>query len=377
MAHKPKKILVFAKPAIGDILLATPLLRSIRASEPEATIDVMCYPGQEGILEGNADIDNVLVINQKPTLRELFDTLRRLFWKYDIAITNAADDRVHLYLLAFGKTRVSVTLKGGPAWKRWIVAGSVEDDPEHMHALVRNNHLGNILGYQSRYDIQVPREDGTRSSSSGLKAEFAMAGPYAVIHADARLPYKRWTRMGWVDVMRNLATHNLKIYLTGGSSGPEQEYIADLMKHAPDSVQSVAGKLRFAEVAELLLNCRIYLGVDTMISHMAAAVGVPTVALFGPENPVRWGPWPRGYTSDRSPWRCFGSNQVGNVLIIQSKEPCPDCTPGACIRRRSTDCQRMGAISSAQVIDGIRQMLEVSDRSWTGTSIPAERHAST
>jgi heptosyltransferase-3 len=196
MAHSPKSILVFAKPAIGDILLATPLIRSIRQANPDATIDAMCYPGQEEILEGNADINNVLVNKQKPTLREMFATFCRMFRKYDIAITNAADDRAHLYLLVFGKTRISVSLKGGPAWKRWVVNGSVEDDSGHMHALMRNNHLGNTLGYESRYDIQVPRRDVKRFQPSALIAELKMAGPFAILHPDARLPYKRWTMNG-------------------------------------------------------------------------------------------------------------------------------------------------------------------------------------
>lgn len=363
MAQESKKFLVFAKPAIGDILLATPLLRSIRASEPEATIDVMCYSGQEGILEGNPDISNVVVVSQKPTLPGLIGMLLPMFRKYDVAITNAADDRAHLYLLILGKKRVSVTLKGGPAWKRWIVDGSVEDDPVYMHALLRNNYLGNLLGYPARYDIRAPCVHGSRFPAAASFVDASKSAPYAVIHPDARLPYKRWTRTGWIDVIKYLAEQGLTVYITGGQSVSEKAYIDELTEHAPRSVRSVAGMLRLAEVADLLRGCQVYLGVDTAISHMAAAVGAPTIALFGPENPVRWGPWPAGYAEDRSPWSSSGSSQRGNVQIVQASDPCRDCRQGACLRLRSENCRRMAGISSEQVIDGIRQALENNGRS--------------
>jgi lipopolysaccharide heptosyltransferase III len=363
MTHEPRKFLIFAKPAIGDILLATPLFRSIRASEPDATIDVMCYPGQEGILEGNPDINSTVVISPKPALRELIATFRRLFRKYDVAITNAADDRVHLYLLLLGKKRISVTLKGGPAWKRWIVDSSVEDG-QHLHALLRNNRLGNVLGYPSRYEIRVPRISDSSLSSTSLHAKVGSVGPYAVIHPDARLPYKRWRNEGWSEVIRYLTKQNLYVYVTGGSSAPEREYIDALLEQMPKSVRSLAGKLSLAEAGNLLEGCRIYVGVDTVMSHMAAAVGAPTVALFGPESPIRWGPWPVGYAEDRSPWDGSGTNTVENVRIVQARDPCPSCTVGACVRRRDHDtpCRLMSSIRSDQVIDGIRQMLSLAQR---------------
>ncbi|MDH5501777.1 MAG: glycosyltransferase family 9 protein [Gammaproteobacteria bacterium] len=360
MLRKPRKFLIFAKPAIGDILLATPLMRSIRSAEPDAVIDVMCYPGQEGILEGNPDIDHVVPIKQKPSARELLQLLRRMFRKYDVAITNAADDRVHLYLLFFGKERISVTLKGGPAWKRWIVAGSVQDDPESLHALLRNNNLGNILGFDSNYEIRVPEAKDSRTERPVPPGTAGHDDAYAVIHPDARLPYKRWTQHGWLDVMQYLDSCGLKTYITGGNSSTELEYVRGLMQQVPKSVLSLAGQLRFAEVGDLIRKCRIYIGIDTVNSHLAAATGAPTIALFGPESPVRWGPWPKNYAVDRSPWQSTGTQRVNNVLIIQTKNQCAECRQGDCRRRhhRGIDCPLMTGISSEQVIRGIREMLQ-------------------
>lgn len=359
MANDRKTFLIFAKPAIGDILLATPLIHSIRCSEPSAVIDVMCHPGQEGILEGNPDVDNIVLIPEKPTLGELFSIVRKLFRKYDVAITNAADDRVHLYLLLFGKKRLSVTTVGGPHWKRWITYASVMDDAHTMHALVRNNSLGNCLGYRSDYQVVAPRPMDTSERSPLLDQILQSNQPYAVLHPEARLPYKRWTVGGWQDVMTFMHEHGMQCYLTGGTSAEEHAYLETLLRDAPGSVSNIAGCLRFAEVAEVLRGCTVYVGIDTVNSHLAAALGVPTIVLFGPENPVRWGPWPMRYAAEESPWQARGTQTGANVTIIQAVEPCDSCVAGDCKQRRNrgSSCALMTGIKSTQVIDELQRRL--------------------
>jgi heptosyltransferase-3 len=359
MKREPQKILVFAKPAIGDILLATPLIRSIREATTDATIDLMCYPGQEGIVEGNPDIDNVVVVDQKPSTRELFNLAKNLFRKYDIAITNAADDRVHLYLLIFGKTRVSVATREGAAWKRWITKACVEDNPDNLHALLRNNQLGNKLGFKSDYRIRVPVSADRSVPSSEFAAVLKYGKPYAVVHPDARLPYKRWTVAGWRALLSFFDARGMRTYITGGPSETERNYVQDMLRNAPPSASSLAGKLRFSEVGELIRKSRIYVGVDTVNSHLSAATGAPTIALFGPESPVRWGPWPKGYATDASPWLPSGTQRKHNVLIIQGKTDCYTCKQGGCRRRHDhgVGCPLMTGISTEQVIEGVRAML--------------------
>ncbi len=88
-----KKILIIARPAIGDVLLATPLVHSIRDRHPNAVIDLLVSDGQEGILEGNKDIDSVITINLRPGFRDMSALVRKLWRKYDVAISNGADDR--------------------------------------------------------------------------------------------------------------------------------------------------------------------------------------------------------------------------------------------------------------------------------------------
>ena len=355
---RQKKILIFAKPAIGDVLLATPLIHSIRDRHPDAIIDLMVTCGQEGILEGNRDIDTVLAVAPRPGIRDHCALVRTLWRKYDVAISNGADDRAFFFLWLFGKKRVAVSLKNSAAWKHWITYASVMDETV-THALLRNNALGNLLGYESCYTVFPPRIDEKTSDATPLQDLINCGSRFAVLHLDARLPYKRWRTDGWSEVARFLVADGIKVYLTGGSGEIEREYLRSVMDAMPASTVDLSGKLRFAEVSELIANCAIYVGIDTVNSHIAAAQGAQTVVLFGPGDPRRWGPWPKGFESSASPWKSNGSQRIGNVMIVQAEAACDNCEKGKCIKERSreADCPSMMNITSQQVIDGISEML--------------------
>lgn len=360
MPNRFRKFLIFAKPAIGDILLATPMIRSIRQTEPEATIDIMLYHGQEGILEGNPDIDHIIPVNNRPPVAELWPLVRRLWRKYDVMITNAADDRVHLYLLLFAKTRISVSLEHGLAWKRWITDDSVVERPAGIHALLRNNMLGELLGFPARYDIVTPSVEDESDDKSKLHDVVSTTSPYAVLQLDARLPYKRWSIENWQEVAESLAARGLRIVMTGGSRTDELRYLQEALTAMPEGTQLVAGQLRFAQVCELLASARIYVGVDTVCTHLAAALGVPMVAVYGPESAELWGPWPAGYAENISPWTRAGSQRVGDVNVVQGIDECPECGTTRCQRRRLADkgCLRMQSIGVDAVRRGIAEMLD-------------------
>lgn len=359
MAKKQPKILIISKPAVGDALLATPLIHSIREQEPDALIDLLLVSSQEGIVEGNPDLDNVLTLNSRPGAAELGRAIRQMWRRYDIGISNAVDDRAHLYLWAFAKKRIAVHIANTSAWKHWITADAVFEGEEGTHTLLRNNALGNLLGYGNSYKVLPPRlpADAVKRELPGNLVNSAKG--YAVLHLDARLPYKRWTEQGWRDIAKHLSARGMHICLTGGGGADENRYISSMLGPLGDTTHNFSGKLSFAATSELIATSRIYIGVDTVNSHIAAAHGVPTVVLFGPERPYRWGPWPAGYEAEASPWSDSGTQRVENVMIVQSANNCAVCQRGFCEKRRSraSDCPLMTGITSQQVTDAIETML--------------------
>jgi len=86
--------------------------------------------------------------------------------------------------------------------------------------------------------------------------------------------------------------------------------------------------------------------------------GAPTVALFGPSNPVKWGPWPQGYAQPQNPYRLRGTQRVANVILLQGAGDCVPCMEEGCERhvRSLSDC--LQKLSSQEVIAAAQSLLE-------------------
>jgi heptosyltransferase-3 len=146
----------------------------------------------------------------------------------------------------------------------------------------------------------------------------------------------------------------LHVVLSGGGAADELEYVGAIARRTPDAI-NLAGKLTLSQVACLLAQARVYAGPDTAVTHMAAALGIPVVALYGPTDPVKWGPWPAGYASADNPWRRLGTQRVNNVTLIQGKAACAPCFNEGCDRHVASfsDClQQLPASKVIAVIDG-------------------------
>lgn len=356
---KSSRILVIAGPAHGDILLVTPLLRSLRKALPRGVIDLLVYQGQSAILEGNPDIDTVLSAPKHPGLAGYLRLMRRIFRRYDVAISNKQTDRVIGYTIMAGRTRVAVVPADRQPWKRRLMSASVPYDHEKTPTLAQNNALGERLGLEPSWEIRLPQSAGSAAVIDGLLRAEVQERPFAVLHVNPGLPHKRWHTEGWAAVASELHARGLPIFLTGDGSAGERDYLASVKAALTGPVTDLSGRLSFADVAELLSRCAIFIGTDTVTTHMAAAAGVPTVALFGPESSRVWGPWPRGHVGPASPWTGAGDQQVGNVFLLQSDLPCPTCRQGHCLRRseRQRSCTLMQTLHGDKVRAAIDSIL--------------------
>jgi heptosyltransferase-3 len=122
-------------------------------------------------------------------------------------------------------------------------------------------------------------------------------------------------------------------------------------------VANLTGKLKFSEVAKLIASSRVYVGPDTAVTHLAAATGAPTVALYGPTNPVKWAPWPHGFRENRNPFERKGTQHIGNVILVQGAGDCVPCHEEGCDRRRQSKSRCLEELDSATVIQAIESAL--------------------
>jgi heptosyltransferase-3 len=182
--------------------------------------------------------------------------------------------------------------------------------------------------------------------------------PYAVIHAAPMFRYKRWTDEGWRDLAAALTARGLAVVTTTGPGEAERRYLDQVWSGAAD-VQRV-GPLSWGELAELIGGAQFYLGPDTSVTHLAAATGIPTVALFGPTDPRLWGPWPaRGL---EHLWEAAGTVQNrSNVWLVQNPPACPwsilPCQQEGCERHLESYSRCLDELTVSQVLSAVEEAL--------------------
>jgi heptosyltransferase-3 len=217
--------------------------------------------------------------------------------------------------------------------------------------------LAEVLGVPHCSDVVVAWTDSDRQQVDALLARAGTA-PLALLHPYPKYNYKMWHRQGWVEVARWLSMRGHLIALSGGAEPAELEYVAALAALMPEETINAAGRLSFGASACLASRAAIYVGPDTAMTHVAAALGVPSVALFGPSNPVKWGPWPRGHDASSNPWRRYGSQRSGNVTILQGSGACIPCRLEGCARSVASFSDCLQRLPAEKVIAAIAQRLD-------------------
>ena len=328
--NAPGTVLVIVTRRIGDVLLTTPLIRSLRNAWPDAQIDVLVFNGTEGILAANPDIRDLITIAARPSLGGHLSLLRRIWCRYDLAVSVIPGDRPTIYAWAAGKFRVGIAVASAKhRWKQLLLNRWAPLDDLNTHTLLMNLKLADLLGIEPGHEVIVSWS-GEDEKQARLLLPFDMdATPYALLHPYPMYAYKTWHRQGWLDLAAWLDRQGMCIVLSGGNSADELAYVHDLAASLPGDVLNTAGKLSLGAVGFIASRAKIYIGPDTAVTHIAAATGTPTVALYGPSNPVKWGPWPRdyrGHDGDTGPFVMRGSQTAGNVALVQGNDP-RDCVP--------------------------------------------------
>ncbi len=342
---------------IGDVLLATPLMRSVRRAWPRAWVDAVVFEGTQGILAGNPDLDDVIAIPSRQSLRERLSFMRGHWRESDLALSVLPSDRAVLNAWATARRSAGVVEPGGPLWKRWLLNATVRFDDLEMHTVAMNLRLCAAVGIAPVHEV-VPGflpEDAV-TAAAALPFEPARE-PFAVVHVSPKFAYKRWTTEGWVALVRWLRSQGLRVVMTGGRDPEEQAEIAQVLSKVAPLVVDLSSRLSLSTVAALLRRARVYVGPDTAVTHLAAASGIPVIALFGPTNPVKWGPWPVGCTAETSPWQMRGSQRSGNVTLLQGAGACVPCLQEGCDRYVASRSDCLTGMSAATVIAAVQAVL--------------------
>ena len=340
LTRDPQRALVVVPRRLGDVLLATPVLRSLKQAYPACAIDVLVFAHTEAVLAGNADVANVVTIAERPTVAEHRALARRLLRRYDVALSLVPGDRATLYAWLASRRSIGLVASGRQhAWKKWLLQRWLPFDANDTHTVLM--HLQTLAPLRIAPLAEVTATwtaADERAAHNALAPGDEARSPYVVLHPFPKFPYKAWPFETWLALARWLRDRGQRVVVTGGAALDESAACARLADES--GALNLAARLSLGATTCVIASARAYVGPDTVTTHLAAALGVPTVALFGPSDPVKWGPWPRAHRALANPWRRVGSQTLGNVALIQGNIACVPCRLEGCDRhvQSRADC---------------------------------------
>lgn len=358
LSPAPKKILLIVLRYLGDVLMTTPMIRSLRIAYPDAQLDVLVYGCTASMLEGNPDIDHIIATPNRPKLADYWDLLRKIFRRYDLALAIQTGDRPFFNLLLAAPVRVAVVPRK-PAtgwWKRYFLQHWTEFDNVNTHTVLQNLKLLDLIDVPSHFSITPPRS-GNFQQLTQRYAFLTGAEAYVVLHPLPQFSYKRWTVEGWIELGHYLHDSGYKLVLSGGPAQEEMDYVANIASQLPEGTVNLAGQVSMPELTHIIAQAKLFVGPDTGTTHLATATGIPVITLFGPSNPVKWAPWPNAYHQKKNPFENKGTQQLSNVLLVQGEGVCVPCHQEGCDRHRASHSHCLDNLSAETIKQAANQAL--------------------
>lgn len=351
---------------------------------PDAVIDVLGYEKTLGMLAGNPDINAVIESPEHPRWADYKKLIRRIFRRYDLAVVTQPSDRAHVYGLLAAPTRVGIvpTKKSHNWWKKLFSSHTIELDYWNQHVVVERLRLldnfapaqvsVNSLAEWQSISLVPPAAEALPEDL----LEFVSTGLVVIVHATPMWRFKRWPIEHWADFLHTMVCAGYKVVLTGSASPQDKalnaDILAKLIQRHPEAnlsqIRNCAGLLSLGQVTSLMNLSRVYVGVDTSITHLAAACGVPTVALFGATAPPNFGPWAKATSigpETLSIWDLRGPERLadgaslqicGNVAIIQGPGECVPCRKAGCDNHFDSRSQCLDELPPHAVIEVFKGM---------------------
>lgn len=289
----------------GDVLLASPVLSVLKHHAPQAEIDALVYADTAQMLTLHPSLAQLHTVdrNWKRASRvaqaraewRLFSALRAR--RYDL-IVHLTDHPRGAWLARLLGAPYAVGPKLGSEacwWRGSFTHRYAQVKHNGRHVVERNLDALRRIGIQPNDDERgltlIAGEDAQRRVCELLDNHRLQPGGFIHLHPASRWLFKCWPVERNAALIDALGADGWPVVLTAAPERREQDMVAAILAASHCASVNLAGQLSLKELAALSAQARLFIGVDSAPMHIAAAVGTPVVALFGPSSDSDWGPW--------------------------------------------------------------------------------------
>ena len=345
---KVRRALVIMLRHHGDVLLTTPVLSVLKRLPGTVEVDALVYSDTSPLLEFNPDLTTIHRVDRgwkrqgiRTQLREesrLLSALRRREFDLVVHLTN---HRRGAWLVRLLQPRHAVAPR--LRHQDWFWRTSFTHlypsglSVEAGHPLSRRHMAQQNLDALRRIGIEValppaltlvPGAAGESDAQEAL-GELVRGQPYTLVQPTSRWMFKTWPVENNAALVERLLARGKTVVLSCGPDEREQRMVADIVALLPSPSSNLklvvtAGTLN--RLAALIEHAELFIGIDSAPMHMAAALGTPLIALFGPSGEDNWGPW-------------SGPNER-RMQVLTSDDSCRPCGQDGCGGGKVSECLR-------------------------------------
>lgn len=287
----------------GDMLLTTPVIDSLRQKWPDAQIDVLLYEETREMLSAHPAIGTIYGIDRKwkqlGTLKHLqkeWQLLRALRGQHYHLVINLADQWrsaiVTLFTGAPVRLGFAFNKRNNAFWR--ICHSELVSVENHItqHTVEQNLSILSPLPVTPQSAVTMSYTVDDWHQAQQKLVQNGVGDNYIVIQPTSRWFYKCWDEAKMAQTIAALQQDGHTVVLTAGPDKKELAMIDRILADSPQTgVVSLAGQLTLRQLASVIDHARLFIGVDSVPMHMAAALQTPCIALFGPSKLTFWSPW--------------------------------------------------------------------------------------
>ncbi len=349
---KNKRILVVKQSSLGDVVHTLPVVHAIKRTEPTVFIGWVVQKGLKNLLTGDPAIDEIIIIDIPSTsdpkadwraipqsalstvlhLKKLRERFRRNPYHFVLDLHASFKSG----LISFINPRaIRIGFADAKELNTWFQNITLNVPDSVTHAVDKNLLFLKHLGIRPEsQDFKFCVNNNARNNISGI-LEKARKGGAKIIYAN---PATRWVSKHWIPenwtILADRLIEELNCALCFGGSREDLDYISRITTNMKSEPFVVAGKLGLQEAVALIEASDLYVGVDSGPMHIAAFSGTPVIAIFGPTDPDKVGPYGSGHEVIRADLSCL-----------------------ACRKRSCTDHSCMAQITPDVVFEKVRYRL--------------------